>query len=125
MKKHKGNVIIEMAFILPVFLIIIMAIIELNRYYWTGYWLNFCLQDAIISEAFEPGIGVKSRLSNKIDNLLIDKSLLTINEERVRVGRLEITQYNISYPARFYLLPNKTLTLQSNNWLADNENDIN
>ena len=125
MKKSKGNVIIEMAFILPVFLMIIMAIIELNRYYWTGYWLTSCLQDAITSEAFDPAIGVKSRLSNKIDNLLIDQSLLTINEVRVRIGKLEITQYNISYPSLFYLLPNKTLILQSNNWLADNENDIN
>ena len=125
MRKTSGNVAIEMAIALPIFLVLFMGILELNRYYWTGYWLNYCLQDSITSEALDPGFGVKNRLLDRIQNQLIDKALLSITEQKVMIGRLEISQYNVSYQTQFFFLPNKDLLIRSNSWLADNENDIN
>jgi len=122
--KQQGNVIIEMAFSLPLFLFLLLATLEINRYFWMGYLLDYNLHQAIKKEAWEPGTGVEGILKARLNNLLFDVNKLDIQEKSVSIGQLLVDEYTVSYSARFFFLPTKDLTLNSSSWLGDNENDI-
>jgi len=122
--KQSASIAIEMAFILPTFLIFLLGAIEVNRYFWTGYWLDYNLYQAIKDEAWEPGIGVEARLTTGLNGLLIDTKKLSINENTHSLGDLLLTEYRVSYKTRFYFLPSKELNFHSTSWVGDNENDI-
>ncbi len=122
--KQSANIAIEMAFILPTFLIFLLGAIEVNRYFWTGYWLDYNLYQAIKDEAWEPGIGVETRLTTGLNGLLIDTKKLSLNENTHSLGNLLLTEYRVSYKTRFYFLPSKEFSFHSTSWVGDNENDI-
>lgn len=124
MKKTQGNIAIEMAFSLPVFLFMLLAIIEINRYFWMGYLLDNQLHRAVKNEAGEPGIGVESRLKQYLNRGLFDSTKIIFNEKTVAIGQLSVAQYQVSYQTTLYFLPYRELTLTSTNWQGDHENDI-
>jgi hypothetical protein len=122
--QQKGNVAIEMAFSLPIFLALILGTLEINRFFWTSYWLDYNLHQAVKDEAWEPGIGVESRLKERLKGLLIDTNKLSIQKKTVSLGVLYLSEFTVNYKTRYFFLPHKDLTLSSSSWLGDNENDI-
>ena len=122
--RQKGNVAIEMAFSLPIFLALVLGTLEINRYFWTSYWLDYNLHQAVKDEAWKPGIGVENRLKKRLNNILIDTNKLSIQQKTIPLGSLYLSEFTVSYKTRFFFLPNKDLSLNSSSWLGDNENDI-
>lgn len=125
LRRHQSaNIAIEMAFILPTLLFFLLGAIEVNRYFWMGYWLDYNLHQAVKNEAWEPGIGVETRLTTGLNGLLVDTTKLSINENTRSLGDLLITEYQVSYKTRFYFFPSKEFSFHSTSWIGDNENDI-
>jgi len=122
--QQQGNIAVEMAFSLSLFLTTLMATIEITRLFWMGYWLDYNFHQAIKDVAWNPGLGIESRLKTRLDSKLFDNSKLTIKQKTVPLGSLYLTEYTVSYPARFHFLPQQAVTFNSTSWLGDNENDI-
>ena len=120
--RQSANIAIEMAFILPIFLFFLLAAIEINRYFWMRYWLDYSLHQAVKNEAWEPGLGGESRLKIGLNGLLFDTNDLSISENIRPLGDLLLTEYRASYQTKFYFLPSKTISFHSTSWLGDNEN---
>lgn len=121
---YTGSIIVEMALSLPVFLTFLLGTIEINRYFWTAYWLEHSLHQAIRSESLEPGRGVTERLKDNINNALLNADRIRLTQKTQNIGEMEITHWTASYETRFYFYSQEQLSLTSNGWSFDGENII-
>ena len=119
-----GNAAIEFAFALPIFLAMLMGIIEINRYYWTGYWLNYALHQAVRAEALDPGIGVLPRIKTSIQDVLLDPTRIELTENLEVLSDLDLDKITVRYSTVYFLLPSKILTVEATTWSYFDENTI-
>lgn len=122
--KQSGQAIIEFAFAIPIFLIVLFGTLEINRYYWTSYWLEVALHQSIEQEALEPTAGVEQRLKKYLNDTLIADENVQLTQSLERLGDLEVIQWKATYSARFNFIPRKDMTISSYSWSHANENVI-
>lgn len=124
MNKQAGNAVVEFAFALPVFLILLLGIIEVNRYYWTSYWLTYGLHQAVEQEAIDPRSGVPQRFSSIIKKALLDPDKVVITSKIRVFGQLDINEWTAQYRTTFFFYDTKQLLVQASSWHYDNEQVI-
>jgi Flp pilus assembly protein TadG len=81
MRDERGSVLVEFAFVLPVFLAILVAIIEMSTFFWTRNTLQFAAEEgvrtAMVDTSAAPS-AVKAAVLAKLDGATMDPANLTV-----------------------------------------------
>lgn len=80
-RDERGSVLVEFAFVLPVFIAILIAIIEMATFFWTRSTLQFAAEEgvrtAMIDTSAAPS-AVKTAVLAKLNGATMDPSKLTV-----------------------------------------------